>query len=96
MVLEGLARVAAAQRQPERAAVLLGAAESIRTRTGAPLPPQERIDVERAARAAVSALGRETFAEEIEQGRRMAIQEAVAYAHSDDMGRCPSERPPRS
>jgi predicted ATPase len=84
MVLEGLARVAAAQRQPERAAVLLGAAESIRTRTGAPLPPQERIDVERAARAAVSALGREAFAEEIEQGRRMTIQEAVAYAPSDD------------
>lgn len=75
-VLEGLACVAAARQQPERAAALLGAAESIRTRAGAPLPPQERVDVQRAAEAAVGALGLETFSAELERGRRMSIEEA--------------------
>jgi predicted ATPase len=78
-VLEGLACLAAARQQPRRAAVLLGGAESIRTRTRTHLPPQERTDVERATGAAVGALGREAFTRLMEQGRRMSIPEAVAY-----------------
>jgi predicted ATPase/DNA-binding SARP family transcriptional activator len=83
--LEGLACVAAERRQAPRAAVLLGVADRIRTRTGTALPPRERSDVERAAGAAVSALGQEPFTEMAERGRRMTTQEAVAYAASDGM-----------
>jgi hypothetical protein len=38
-----------------------GAAESIRKRAGTPFPPRERVDVDRATDAAVSALGWEVF-----------------------------------
>jgi tetratricopeptide (TPR) repeat protein len=79
LVLEGLACVATAKQQPERAAVLLGAAESVRTNARMDLPSQERADVERATAAAVSALGREAFTAMVERGRRMSSQEIVAY-----------------
>jgi tetratricopeptide (TPR) repeat protein len=83
VALEGLACVAAGRRQAPRAAVLLGIAEGIRTRTGTALPPRERSDVERAAGAAVGVLGHEAVTAMIERGRRMTTQEAVAYATSD-------------
>jgi predicted ATPase/DNA-binding SARP family transcriptional activator/tetratricopeptide (TPR) repeat protein len=81
--LEGLACVAATRQQPQRTAVLLGAAESIRTRTGTPLPTQDRADIERATEAAVRSLGREAFTRIMEQSRRMNAQEATTYAVSD-------------
>jgi predicted ATPase/DNA-binding SARP family transcriptional activator len=84
VALEGLACAAAARRQPQRTAVLLGAAESVRTRTGTPLPPQGRADAERATDAAVTALGRESFTGLMEQGRRMSVQEAAAYTPAGD------------
>jgi predicted ATPase/DNA-binding SARP family transcriptional activator len=84
LALEGLACVATARRQPGRAAVLLGAAESIRTRAGSPLPPQEQADVERATNAAVRALGPKAFAAVVERGRRMTVHEAVNVAPSGD------------
>jgi len=79
LALAGLACVAAARRQPRRAAVLLGAAESVRERAGAPLLPHERTDVERAAGPAAGALGAQDFAELKEQGRRMSAREAANY-----------------
>ena len=86
LALEGLACVAAARRQPGRAAVLLGAAESIRARTGTRLSPQERADAERAAGATVSELGREAFDLALERGRRMSAQEAAAYEEDPGPG----------
>jgi hypothetical protein len=77
--------VAAARRQPRRAAVLLGATESARARTGTLLPPPERVEVERAAGAAAAALGREAFTALTDRGRRMSTQEAAAYASSEDL-----------
>jgi tetratricopeptide (TPR) repeat protein len=85
LALEGLACVAAARRQPRRAAVLLGAAESVRARTGTLLPPPERVEVERAAAAAGAAVGREAFTGLTDRGRRMSPQEAAAYASSEDL-----------
>jgi predicted ATPase len=83
LALEGLACVAAARQQPRRAAVLLGAAESIRTRTGMHLVAHERADAERATDAAAGELGAGAFAVLLEQGRRMSIQEAAAFEFPD-------------
>ena len=79
LALEGLACVAAARRQPRRAAVLLGAAESLRERTRTPLPPWERADIERAGGAAADALGERAVTELMEQGRRMSVEDAAGY-----------------
>jgi hypothetical protein len=86
LALEGLACVAAARRQPRRTAVLLGAAESVRRRAGTPLAAQDRADVERATEAAAGALGALTFAELMEQGRRMSVLDATTYATSGGTG----------
>jgi predicted ATPase/DNA-binding SARP family transcriptional activator len=80
LALEGLACVSAARQQAGRAAVLLGAAESLRKRTGTPLPAQERFDIERAAAAASAGLGTQNFTGQLEQGRRMTLHETVTYA----------------
>jgi predicted ATPase/DNA-binding SARP family transcriptional activator len=79
LALEGLACVAAARRQPRRAAVLLGAAQSLRGRTGSPLPAGERADVDRAAGTAAGALGTQDFTTLLEQGRGLSAQEAATY-----------------
>ena len=79
VALDGLACAAAARRQPRRTAVLLGAAQAVRTRTGTTLLPQERADAARAADAAVSALGADAVTGLMEQGRRMSAQEAAEY-----------------
>jgi predicted ATPase/DNA-binding SARP family transcriptional activator len=84
LALEGLAGVAAARGQPRRAAVLLGAAESVRKRTGTPLPAGELADVARAADRAAGVLGAEGFAELLERGRRMSLPEAAGYAAASD------------
>jgi tetratricopeptide (TPR) repeat protein len=88
LALEGLAGVAAARRQPRRAAVLVGAAQGLRGRTGMPLPAQvlaqERADVERAADAAAAALGARAFGELLGQGRAMSVKEAADHAAADD------------
>ena len=76
--MEGLACIAVARQQPERAAVLLGAAESIRAQAQAQLAPQERTDVEEATAAAVSALGQAAFTAAMNRGHRMTVQEALA------------------
>ncbi|YCK37435.1 BTAD domain-containing putative transcriptional regulator [Actinomadura sp. ATCC 39365] len=60
--LEGLAGAAALAGTPERAALLLGAADGLRGSVGAPLPAAERGDVERITAAAVAVLGRDVFA----------------------------------
>jgi hypothetical protein len=84
VALEGLACAAAARRQPQRTAVLIGAAESVRTRTGTPPLPQERADAERATADAVAALGAQAFTRLVEQGRHMSAQAAAAYTPTGD------------
>jgi hypothetical protein len=78
--LEGLAAVAVAQAQPERAARLFGAAEGLREAMGAPLPPSDRAEYDRDVAAARTALGEEAFAAAWQAGRAMSLDDAVAFA----------------
>jgi tetratricopeptide (TPR) repeat protein len=55
--LEGVARVAATQGQPERAALLLGASAALRDEMGTPLSPTTRTDHDQASETAYEALG---------------------------------------
>ena len=59
--LEGLARVAAMQNRPERAAWLLGASAALRDETGLPLTPIARADHDHASEVAREALGEVAF-----------------------------------
>ncbi|WP_067833523.1 BTAD domain-containing putative transcriptional regulator [Actinomadura kijaniata] len=66
--LEGLAGAAVLAGEPERAALLLGAADAARRSVGAPLPPGERLDVDRITAAATRVLGAAAFAAAFREG----------------------------
>jgi hypothetical protein len=79
--LEGLAALAVALGQSERAARLFGAAEELREAMGfRPLWPSERAEHERPVTAVRTALGQEAFAAAWTEGRAMSLEDAIAYA----------------
>ena len=78
--LEGLARVAAMQGRPERAARLLGTAAARREEMGTSLSPISRADHDHAVEAAREVLGEEAFAAAWAVGHAMPLDEAIADA----------------
>ena len=82
--MEGLARVAAVQGRPERAARLLGASAALREELGTPLSPIVQADHDHALNAARAALGGEAFEAAWTEGSEMTFEEAIAYTLGDD------------
>jgi DNA-binding CsgD family transcriptional regulator len=78
--IEGLARVAAATRQAERAARLFGAAEALRETLVLPLSPIEIAYAEPMMKRLRDALGANGLAAAWEQGRALSHEEARAEA----------------
>ena len=82
--LEGLAWIAGEQRQPKRAAQLLGAAEALRETSGALITPVDRADHDRTVAAVRAQLDEATFAAAWAKGRAMTLEQAIAYALEAD------------
>ncbi len=80
--LEGLAGLITHSSDPERAARLFGASETLLEAVGAPLyaQVQDRTSVESAVEVLRSRLGEEAFEAAWAEGRAMSSEEAVAYA----------------
>ena len=78
--IETLAEVMASAGEHERAARLFGAAETLRDAVGASVLAFYRADYDRAIDSVRSALGRLAFESCWIEGRRLAPEEAVAYA----------------
>lgn len=78
--IENLAATAQARGLPERAARLFGAAEALRGRLSAPIPPAERADRDDGLRAARAALDEGRFEKALAAGRAMGLEEATALA----------------
>ncbi|WP_019886068.1 BTAD domain-containing putative transcriptional regulator [Streptomyces purpureus] len=76
LALEGLACAHAAA-SPARTALLLGTADALRAATGAPLPPAERADVDRAQTRARDALGETAYAAAFTRGRTLPAAQAL-------------------
>jgi DNA-binding NarL/FixJ family response regulator len=76
--LEGLAGVVVAEGEPVWAARLWGAAETLRETVGAPIPPVERTDYERAVAVAHAKLGEQAFSAAWAEGRAMTLEQALA------------------
>lgn len=85
--LEGIAEVAVAQRRPERAVRLFGAAEALRGAIGAPRPPGFRSYCERDLAAARDSLDEAAFENTWEEGRIMSPEQAIEYALGQPMTR---------
>jgi non-specific serine/threonine protein kinase len=80
--LETLAEAAAEVGQPRPAARLLGAAELLRERIGAPLVPTDRAALESTVRKVRAALGEAGFAAVVAEGRAWTLEEAVVEGES--------------
>jgi tetratricopeptide (TPR) repeat protein len=78
--LEQLASVAVADRQPEQAARLLGAAQALREASGAAMHPYQLAEYERSLESLRSQLDEATFAAQWTAGRAMTMEQAVVYA----------------
>jgi tetratricopeptide (TPR) repeat protein len=78
--IEGLAALARTTGEAERAARLLGAAESLRARVGAGLHGNDKLDYERNLAALRADLPPETLAAAWAEGARMTMEQVVAYA----------------
>ncbi len=79
IALESLGIVAAEAGDPERAAVLLGAAEAIRDSIGLTLAAREQRESTEARDAIRGELGSQQAAELLDQGRSMSIDDAAAF-----------------
>jgi non-specific serine/threonine protein kinase len=78
--LEGLAAVTGMQGQPVRAARLSGAASSLRTLLGAPLPPIDHRSYEQTVAALRAQLDETIFTAAWAEGQAMPLEEALAEA----------------
>jgi predicted ATPase/DNA-binding SARP family transcriptional activator len=81
---DGLAATAWDQRDARLAALLWGAGDAVRTRSGTQKAPAEQADYQRTIAAVRSALGEEAFASAWEEGHAMTLEYAVAFARKPD------------
>jgi predicted ATPase/serine/threonine protein kinase/Tfp pilus assembly protein PilF len=79
-VLEGIACSAAALGRPRRALRLVGSAQRLREKMASPLSASERLALDRYLDVARAAISAEDAAAEIDEGRAMAADEAIALA----------------
>jgi predicted ATPase/DNA-binding XRE family transcriptional regulator len=79
-VLIGLAAVAATSGLSEEGAQLLGTAEAITASLGMPIFPRDQPVRDRCLSALMAALGNERLAIELEAGRRLTVEQAIAQA----------------
>jgi non-specific serine/threonine protein kinase len=78
-VLESMAALAVAERQPEHAARLLGAAQALRDSVGLPVYTDLRAEHDQVIEAARGALGEAGFTAAWAEGEAMDLQQAIAY-----------------
>jgi predicted ATPase/class 3 adenylate cyclase/DNA-binding XRE family transcriptional regulator/Tfp pilus assembly protein PilF len=78
--LEAFATLAVAQNQIQRSVRLFGAAESLSAGLRFEMSAKERAEHDQAVTVARAALGEEAFAAAWEEGKKMTLDEAVAYA----------------
>jgi len=82
--LYGLAYLALDTGRPERSARLLGAADTIRDRTGTPLLEFERADHTEYSAALRDRLGTDAFFSAWREGAAMTVEQATAYALTEE------------
>ena len=80
VALEGIAIFYVITGKPERAARLIGWADAIRKKFGDPRRGIEQADVDKIISACIASMGDVTFSEAYDEGQKMSLDEAVAYA----------------
>jgi tetratricopeptide (TPR) repeat protein len=81
--LESFGFVAKALGQPERAARLFAAAETLREKIGTPMNPQERIEYDGEVAGTRAQINENAFASAWAEGRNLTMEQAISYAVGD-------------
>ena len=82
--LECVAFIAKAREQLERAARLLGAAETLRELASSPMTPQERLEYDREVADLRAGMDEMTFASLWAEGRSMPVEQAIKFAVTEE------------
>ncbi len=93
--LEGIACVAGAKGEAERAAQLWGAAEALREAKGIPRDPDWLAEADARISAVRSGLGEEAWEAAWAEGRAMPMEQAIEYALSQEKTSTPISLPPK-
>ena len=80
VALEGIANIYFATGKPERAARLIGWADTVRKRIGDPRPRVEQADMDKLISDCLAKMGEVAFSDAYDEGGKMQLDEAVAYA----------------
>jgi non-specific serine/threonine protein kinase len=78
--LEGMAGLFAAVGKHEMAARLIGWSDTLRQRIDDPRPPLEQAEVDKIIAACLAKIGEGAFSDAYDEGQKMSLDEAVAYA----------------
>ena len=78
--LEGMAELFVAAGKPEYAARLIGCADVMREKVQDPRPNFEQANVDKIIVACLAKLGEAAFSDAYDEGQKMSLEEAVAYA----------------
>ena len=81
--LEGIAGLFVVIAKPEIAARLIGWSDATRERIGDHRPPLEQADVDKIIAACLVKIGEVAFSDAYDEGQKMSLDEAVAYALRD-------------
>jgi len=82
--LEGMAGLFILVDKLEQAAKLIGWSDSVRQKIADPRPPLEQTDVDKIITACLANMGEVAFSDAYEEGQKMTLDEAVAYALSEN------------
>jgi tetratricopeptide (TPR) repeat protein len=78
--IEGLAALHLNQGQAERAVQLFAWADAMREKLGDHRPPVEQTDIDKDITVCLSRMGEAAFSAAYDEGKKMSLEEAVAYA----------------
>ena len=78
--LEGMASLFIVVGKPQYAAHLIGWADAMRKKIDDPRPPLEQADVDKIIAACLAKMGEVAFSDAYDEGQKMTLDEAVAYA----------------
>ncbi len=93
--LEGMAELFVAVGKPEYAARLIGWADLMREKIQDPRPDIEQANVDKIIAACLAKLGEAAFSDAYDEGRKMSLEEAIAFALEENRLIFTSSQPDR-
>ncbi len=83
--IEGIISLHLNQGRPEHATRLVAWADAIRDKIGNHRPHIEQVDVDKVITTCLAEMGESAFSDACDEGKKMSLDEAVAYALDEEL-----------